>query len=160
MAQSHVHKILFICFWNDSVSYNCLLVTYWAIAFRAVTYMSLKLNDAPLRFWFHFTCQICLAIGNVLYLLHYLKILRPRFFFSIFLKSPYPYPHVAFFNRFCPSTRKRNVDRKRHHQLCAFTDIKHRDQNGYMWVGREIRKTDPYPYLRMSKIYLDLLKMP
>ena len=109
---------------------------------------------------FHFTCQICLAIGNVLYWLRYLKILRPRFFFSIFLKSPYPYPHVAFFNRFCPSTRKRNVDRKRHHQLCAFTDIKHRDQNGYMWVGREIRKTDPYPYLRMSKTYLDLLKMP
>lgn len=103
---------------------------------------------------------ICVAIGNVLYLLRYLKILRPRFFSSVFLKRPYPYPHVAFFNHFCPSTRKRNVDRKRYHHLCAFTGIKHRDQNGNTWTGREIRKTDPYPYLQMSKIYLDLLKMP
>ena len=122
--------------------------------------MSLKRNDAPLRFCFHFTCQICLAIGNVLLFAALRKNSKADIFFSIFLKSPYPYPHVAFFNRFCPSTRKRNVDRKRYHHLCAFTGDKHRDQNGYMWMGLEIRKTDPYPYLRMSKIYMVLLKMP
>ena len=80
------HTFTRFYYWNDGVSYNCLLVTYWAIAFRAVTYMSLKRNDAPLRFWFHFTCQICLAIGDVLYLLRYLKILKPRFFSPFFKK--------------------------------------------------------------------------
>ena len=56
---------------------------------------------------------------------------KGRIFCPVF--QTFSRPHLAFFNRFCPSTQKRNSNWKRYHlqfslmEAYAFTGIQHRD---------------------------------